>query len=233
MSKNVILLISLLLAVIQVKAQEEQQSNFSLNADFVSRYVWRGQLYSVSPNIQPYASFTKGQFTFGTWGSYGLTDQYAEVDFYISWQSKHLGLTVSDYCTLSETPGETMYFKFRNSTTPHALEGTVRLTFSESFPLSFVASTFFYGNDRDSEGNMYSTYFELNYPASYRDFDFNFFAGGTPKAGLYGDKAGIVNVGFSAVKAIKVTETFELPVSASLLANPLANSMYLVFSLTL
>lgn len=134
---------------------------------------------------------------------------------------------------MSETPGETRYFKFRSSTTPHALEGTAKLTFSETFPLSFVASTFFYGNDRDNDGNLYSTYFELSYPASIQNYDFNFFAGGTPKAGLYGDKAGFVNVGFSAIKTIKITETFELPVSASLVANPLANYMFLVFSLTL
>lgn len=216
------------------KAQDSIQTcSFSLNADLVSRYIWRGQLYSAAFNIQPYASFTKGQFTFGTWGTYALDNSYSEIDFYVSWQFKNFGLTVSDYCTLDEVSGETRYFSFKKNTTPHALEGTATLMLSENFPLNITASTFFYGSDRDSSGNLYSTYFELSYPFSKNGYDFNVFAGGTPSEGLYGHKAGMVNVGVSAEKTIRITESFELPVSMQLAANPLANYLFLVFSLTL
>jgi hypothetical protein len=216
-----------------LKSQEADSSSFSLNADFVSRYAWRGLLLSASPNIQPYASLTKGQFTFGTWGSYGLNDNYAEIDLYVQWQYKNFGLAVYDYCAMSETVGESKFFNFRNKETLHSFEATASLQISENFPLNISASSFFYGYDRDSTGNLYSTYMELSYPLSRSGYDFNFFVGGTPAKGMYADKAGFVNIGATASKTIKVTDNFEMPVSLQLSANPLANYAYLVFSISI
>lgn len=234
MWNNVIVFFALACSTLSVNAQDSiQNSSFSMNADFVSSYVWRGQLYSTTPNIQPYASFTKGQFTFGTWGSFGFGETYAEVDFYLSWQYKNFGISLNDYCTLSEIPEETKYFNFRDAETPHALEGIATIEVSEAFPLKFTAATFFYGNDRDSVGKYYSTYFELSYPFNISDYEFNVFAGGTPKEGLYGTKAGLVNVGISALKSIKVTHSLEIPASIQVSANPIARNFFLVFSLTI
>lgn len=234
MLKKVFVFFVLACSTLVLNAQDSiQGSSFSMNADFVSRYVWRGQLYSAAPNIQPYASFTSGQFTFGTWGSYGIGESYAEVDFYLTWQYKNFGLTLSDYCTLSETIGETKYFNFKDSETPHALEGTASFQISEAFPLTLTAATFFYGNDRDSTGKYYSTYFELKYPFTKGEYEFDIYAGGTPKEGLYGTKAGLVNVGLSARKNIRFSESFEIPACIQLSANPVANYFFLVFGLTI
>lgn len=216
-----------------LRAQEADSSSFSLNADFVSRYVWRGLLLDASPNIQPYASLTKGQFTFGTWGSYGLNDNYAEIDLYVQWQYKNFWLAVYDYCALSETAGESKYFNFKNKETLHSFEANACISISESFPLKISASSFFYGFDRDSTGNLYSTYLELSYPLSRGGYDFNFFAGATPAKGMYGEKAGIVNVGASASKTLKINTDFEIPVCLQLSANPLASYAYLVFSISI
>lgn len=234
MIRKTLLLLLTFFALQPMFAQDTTQNcSFSLNADLVSRYVWRGQLYSPAFNIQPYASVTAGQFTFGTWGSYALDNSYSEVDLYISWQFKNFGITLSDYCTLDEAGG-TRYFTYKKASTPHALEGAATLQLSERFPLTITAATFFYGNDLDLDSkNYYSTYFELSYPFSKKGYDFNCFAGGTPAEGLYGTKAGLVNVGFSAQKSIKVTDSFELPVSVQLAANPLSDYIFLVFSLTL
>lgn len=234
MFKKLLFFILLIFSSFQLKSQDSvQNSSFAVNADMVSRYVWRGQLYSAAPNIQPYASLTKGQFTLGTWGSYALGDKYSEVDLYILWQFKRLGLTLSDYCTLSELPGETKYFDYGNRVTPHAIEGTANFQVAENFPLKITAATFFYGNDKDSTGNYYSSYLELSYPYSKAGYDFNFYIGGTPAKGLYGTKAGLVNVGLSARKIVKLSETFEMPATIQLAANPLSNSIYLIFFLTI
>lgn len=234
MIKKTLLSLSFLVVLCNLSGQDTTSNcNFSLNADLVSRYLWRGQLYSPAFNIQPYASVTAGQFTFGTWGSYALDNSYSEIDFYLSWEYKNFGLTVSDYCTLDEVTGATDYFNFEKLSTPHALEGTATFTVSEKFPLKFTAATFFYGNDLNGLDNYYSTYFELSYPFSKGGYDFNTYMGGTPSEGLYGTKGGIVNVGLSATKTIRVTDTFEIPVSLQIAANPLANKLFLVFGLTL
>jgi len=234
MIKRVWLISILVIASFQIQAQDTLQSNFSLNADLVSRYVWRGQLLSAAPNIQPYASISAGQFTFGTWGSYAIGEKYEEINFYISWEYQNFGFSVNDYCTISDISEESTYFNTKKLTTPHSLEGTFTFKLSERFPLKLTAATFFYGNDLNESGeNFNSSYIELAYPISKRDYDFNFFAGGTPAEGLYGSKAGLVNVGMSASKMLKFSENFGIPASVQLSANPLAENMYLVFSLTL
>jgi hypothetical protein len=83
--RKVFLYIVLCLQTITVVAQEETKSEsaveFSLNADIVSRYVWRGLLFSPNTNIQPYAGIEYGGLSLSTWASYGLSEKYAEVDF--------------------------------------------------------------------------------------------------------------------------------------------------------
>lgn len=240
MAKKYLLIAVLAIISMQLQSQDADSTSdksFSLNADLVSRYVWRGQIYSSSPNIQPYASFTKGQFTFGTWGSYALADKYSEIDFYVTWEYKNFSLSIFDYCTL-ETPdmptGErAKFFSFRNNFAPHAIEGAASYSISESFPLKITAATFFYGSDRDEDGNFYSSYFELSYPFSITGYDFNIFAGGTPtENGYYGEKAGIINMGLSATKNIKISDSYEIPAMIQLITNPAAEDAFLVFSLT-
>jgi hypothetical protein len=242
MLKKSLLLAFLVIFSMQLKSQESDttKKSFSLNADLVSRYIWRGQIYSSTPNIQPYASFTKGQFTFGTWGSYALADKYSEIDFYVTWEYKNFSLSVFDYCTLEETwmlaDEKNNFFSFRHNTTPHATEGVASYTISESFPLKLTAATFFYGGDQDDDGgNLYSTYLELSYPFSVSGYDFNVFAGGTPtdnEDGYYGEKAGMVNMGLSATKNIKISDSYEIPAMIQFVANPVAEDAFLVFSLT-
>jgi hypothetical protein len=59
------------------------------------------------------------------------------------------------------------------------------------------------------------------------------FVGFTPASGLYCDKAGVVNLGISAVRKIAVTDKFELPLKASLITNPQAQNIYFVIGITL
>ena len=84
--KNVkfITVVLILLVAAGVKAQ------FSVGTDIVSNYVWRGVQQDLTytkgtPNIQPYASFTAGKFTIGTWGSAGILGSVKEVDIYATY----------------------------------------------------------------------------------------------------------------------------------------------------
>ena len=226
----------------------EQASPFKVTADLVSQYVWRGSMAtgSPTPNFQPTLAYTKGNFEIGVWGSTDFIGSYKEIDTYISLIAGQFKLTVTDYNWNFE---KINYFNFTNSETGHRFEGSVAFTGTESFPISVTWNTIFYGLDKksdDSTRQAYSTYIELGYssgPASI-------FLGFTPWTGYYnnygvttfdpgaGKKTfSIVNIGASITKALKINETFSLPLKATLVINPSAtysrnDYVHLVFGLT-
>lgn len=234
---SLIILCTFSLGFAQTDSTEENEtgSPFSLSADFVSRYVWRGLLFNASPNIQPTLDFSLGNLSVGAWGSYGISDKFAEVDLYLSYTVKYFTLTVFDYYTEDETDlSLNSYFKWGKTNTPHSLEASLSFNGTEKLPLTFTASTFFYGNDWDINGNnYYSTYFEVGYYKQIGTTQLNLFAGGTPASGLYSDRAGFVNVGIKLSKDIVVSDKYNLPVFGQLILNPNAKDIFFVFGLTL
>jgi hypothetical protein len=107
----------------------------------------------------------------------------------------------------------------------------------------------FYGLDKkpdDSTKQAYSTYIELGYSKGAASI----FLGFTPWESYYnnygvttfateaGKKAfSIVNIGASVSKALKINETFSLPLKATLIINPSASYtrsdyIHLVFGIT-
>lgn len=238
--KQLILSTLLVLSSMSVLAQETKEerateASFYMNADVVSRYLWRGMMYSSNVNIQPRAGITMGNFFVGAWGSYALSDKYAEVDFFAGFSKGNLTLMVNDYYAEIETDlAATDHFQWAEDKTPHALEATISYTLGSKFPLTLTAATFFYGNDKDMEGNnFYSTYIEGSYPFRFSGFDFSVFAGGTPAEGLYAQEAALVNLGITASKAMHVSEHFSLPVSMSLVSNPKAQDIFIIVKVTI
>lgn len=219
----------------EAKPEKDSNVSFYMNADIVSRYLWRGLLYSPNVNIQPTAGVSVGNFFIGAWGSYGISDKYAEVDFFAGFAAGNFMVMVSDYYDEIETDMTAVdHFQWGREETSHALEATLSYTFASSFPLTLTAATFFYGNDRDAEGdNYYSTYIEGSYPFSFTDYDFTLFAGGTPAEGLYADEAALVNLGVSATKSVQLNERIAIPVSMSLVSNPKAEDIFFVIKVTL
>ncbi|SDC12175.1 TorF family putative porin [Williamwhitmania taraxaci] len=210
-------------------------SKIDLNVDVVSRYVWRGLLYNASPNIQPTLSYTKSGFSIGSWGSYGLSSQYAEVDFFASYSTGPLTFLVYDY--FNEDEGDLQandFFNYKEKITAHAVEGSIFYTGGDGFPIKLTAAMFVYGNDRnpDNGDQYYSTYFELGYPLNVADHPLDIFIGGTPQKGLYHSDAGIVNIGLSTTKELEISDRFKLPIKATLSVNPSADNVFLVIGMT-
>ncbi|BDX39525.1 hypothetical protein CYCD_28800 [Tenuifilaceae bacterium CYCD] len=221
-------------------AQEEKQSSavsVDYSVDLVSRYVWRGLLYSANPNIQPTISLTAGNFSVGSWASYGMSQEYySEVDLFATYSIGNFSFTVYDYYNEYESKLDSAdYFHWDRKTTGHALEGTLAWSGTESFPLSITGAVFFYGNDRNSTtlDQNYSTYLELGYPVTLGDYNIDLFIGGTFNEGLYNDEANIVNVGFKTSKEIEITDKFKLPVSATFAVNPAKEDIFFVVGITL
>jgi len=209
--------------------------SLNLNADFVSRYLWRGLLYSGNPNIQPYASLSYKGLTFGAWGSFGISTPWAETDFYLSYAAGPLTFTVSDYyVAFDDDLPNYYYFNFKKGETSHSLEGQITYTGPEAFPITLTAATFFAGvDDNDGDGeNDYSTYFEVAYTSEISGLPVKLFVGGTPNKGLYSTDANIVNVGVNITKTLKFSEKLEIPVFGNIVVNPNSEDMFFVFGIT-
>ncbi len=206
----------------------------SFNADFVSRYIWRGLPLSSNPNIQPYGELDYKGFAFGAWASYGIAVPYAEVDLFLSYTTNSFTITLNDYFNEDEPDFEfNNYFDWHKDLTAHALEGVLSYEGPESFPVSLTAATFFYGNDRDIDGsNLFSTYLEVGYNSQIGEYPVKVFLGGTPKDGYYASKAAIVNAGVTISKELKLNENFSIPVNASFIVNPDKKNVFFVVGFT-
>jgi hypothetical protein len=247
---------------VQVNAQtSEPASPFKATAELVSHYVWRGSMAtgSPTPNFQPTLAFTKGNFEIGVWGSTDFVGSYKELDPYVSYGVGPWKFTLTDY---NWNFVRANYFNYKNSETGHMFEGSIGYTGPSSLPVTVSLNTMFYGFDQKGNGNLpgyksnasasdsanqaYSTYIELGYTKGMASFFFGF----TPMASYYNnygvtkwdataDKKSfsIVNIGATISRSIKITESFSLPVRATLILNPSAtysrnDYLHLVFGIT-
>lgn len=240
---------------------EEGEATLVFGADLMSRYIWRGMDYGNSPAIQPNIAFSWKGLTIGAWGSYAFAKHsiqindstiedagnYSEMDLYISYTFKWFTIMAFDYFTINGlNPNEgNRYFDYKNSTTGHTVELCLTFDGPESFPMQIMASTLVYGDDKDKDStgaygygdkNNFSTYFEIGYNINLKRIgvDLKPFIGGIPfGSSWYGPYAGITNIGLTAKKEIPITQQYSLPVQASLVTNPQAQTVFLVFGISL
>jgi len=220
----------------------------NLNADLVSRYIWRGLNVNDQPNIQPAITFKLSNLQFGFWGSYGLshtntTDEFHstshEIDAWISYS-----FTIENYANVTAIVTDYYYPKAgisignfnnydnKNGPGAHVIETGVSIGGPESFPLTISGYLNVY-NDAGS-----NAYFQVDYSTKIEDFDLGFFIGASPGSkdnpAYYGtDKFNLINIGFKASKQIKITEDFSLPVYCSYVLNPRAEISCLIFGISL
>ena len=210
-------------ATTNLSAQEEESGPaFSTGADIVSNYIWRGTKLAVGPALQPSVSFTTGNFEIGAWGSFSFTSvEGAESDLYMSYSFPFgLSLGVSDYYF----PG-TEYFDFSDTTGAHALE--INAGFSAS-GLSLSAN--FIPNEAGAAGSAGGDmYFEAGYDFS----SFSLFVGAGDGWHTSDGEFGLCNVGIGTTKEIKITDTFSVPVSGTLILNPEKEQFYVVIGFSL
>jgi len=229
----------LLMCSATLVAQEVKPSKASLDfgADFQSRYIWRGlQFGGSSPSIQPSIELSSGSFTIGGWAAYstGGVNQAQEADLYISLAaSDALSFTLTDYFFPTEGIKQD-YFSF-SSDTGHVYE--LAMTYaSDKTPWGFTIATNIAGADKNGSKQNYSTYFELNYSKSFDGVDYSLFAGGvvSDNSGYYlTTGSGLINLGLSASKSVKLSKTFELPINTALIFNPDQGNVYLTFGFSL
>lgn len=226
-----------------------KSSGFSFGADVVSRYIWRGlNLGGSAAHIQPDMSYSLGKtgLSLEAWASHaiGSSRTGTEVDLILSYTPVSiLTFAVTDYYFPIDTAGARGDFlNFKKGETRHVFEGSITFNGSENIPVYAIFAINFYGADgTDSNGDpYYAKYAEIGYTHAFSDADMKVFMGAaldnprTSKGwyGYYGPSGGIVNLGLTLAKKIKITDSYSLPVNSSLIVNPESQNIYIVFGLT-
>ena len=221
MKRRIIVAITLLCATWSLPAQEAE-SKWSVGADLVSSYVWRG-LYLSNAAVQPSLVFESGGFSAGAWGSASF-DGVLEADLFLGYTFGFgLSLGVTDYYFPSVEGGND-YFDTGKETGAHIFElnggyEVAGLSLSANYVLNEAGGAGSAGGDK---------YFEVAY--TFGDVAI-FAGGGDGLQSLSGDFA-ITNVGISATKELQITPSFTLPLTCSAIFNPDREKFYLVAALS-
>lgn len=215
---NITKLFSVLLLTffISVSGSKEAsaQLEVSTGVDLVSTYVWRGVAYS-GPSWQPYVEAAAGNLTVGAWGSQGY-DGFQEMDLYASFSLGDLSIGLTDYYY----PGSDYL-----DGDSHAFEVNLgysmgSLSIGANYILNEAAGAGSAGGDM---------YFELGYSGAAADV---FIGAGDGWHSSTGD-FGLVNIGVTKSKEIKITEHFSLPVSGAVIFNPDSEQFYILAGISL
>ncbi len=229
--KRVIVFLLFVFAFVATKAQ------FSVGADVVSRYIWRGVYYGNSPMVQPTVEYEAGNFTVGAWGSFAFAqgfdgeDAYNEADLYASYAFDFgLNVGLSDYYYPGSKWGE-----FGDKSSSHAFELNLGYDIKD---LSISANYMLNNSSEGAGAEDGITYFELGY--AFSDMVSLAVGGGdgwVTKAdeitGEYSDNFQVTNVCLTVTKEIALSEKFSLPVFSQLILNPNTEQFNIVFGFSL
>lgn len=201
---------SLVLASVLAAAALEAQTA-SVEADVVSRHVWRGTDYGESMALQPSVSFEAWGLEIGAWGSYAVASgsDANEIEVWLRYSYRSVTAGVTDY--YFPAPGAVGLLD-RKAHTPEAF---VSLTGPETFPFVLFGGVLI-----DEYTPVYA---EVSVPvADLRDVQVTAHAGAVSgESGFYGtDGLALVNVGVTATKSVDLTDSFKLPVSVACIVNP-------------
>ncbi|MBR5716311.1 MAG: hypothetical protein IKX59_06955 [Bacteroidales bacterium] len=201
---------------------------FSVGADIVSSYLWRGQEcggFSVQPSAT--VTFNKAGISIGAWASAELFEKgedalnMTEFDLSLTWNPiEALTVGVTDY--YFHTDGYFGTWNF-NSCSSHTLEANLAYDFG---PLAFAWNTVVAGCDLGpNDDRAYSTYVEVSAPWKLGGID----GSATIGASLWDDS--FTQIDTDGFKVCNVTmtankELFNLPFYGQVVYNPASDKIY-------
>ena len=211
-------------------------SKFAAAVDVVYPYLWRGIALNSTNKVafQPYLSYAfTDKLTVGLWGTTNFSNDdtandlsYNEFDWYVSYQiTPIVKVMLSDYYYDYPTVRGS-YFDYSSNGT-QAIDLSVLLNFSDKgVPLDFQWNTLVAGNDYNkvyndggdliSQKRNFSSYTEVGYTHSIESagIDLRAFAGAVVnESGYYvTDGFTFTNVGLNVAKAIKISDSYSIPV---------------------
>jgi hypothetical protein len=213
------LILTAILCSVTYAQDETTTSPFTLGADVVSSYVWRGTNFG-GPAIQPGIAYNQGGLTLGAWGSWGFDNSVREADLYVSYEfgfGLTLGLTDYHY------QGGANWLRFGSDSAAHAYELNAGYQLgSLSLSANYILNQSDGGDGSGALSMGGDTYFELSY--AFKSFDVFIGAGNGWHTTIdqdNGDDAfGVCRVGIGTSKEVKITENYSLPLFGSVEVNP-------------
>jgi len=242
--KKFLFTMTVILFSLTVLADDDGKCDFSVGADVVSTYVWRG-MYQTGASLQPAMNFISGGFSIGAWGSVDFAGfGYKEVDLTTSYSFKHLTIGLFNYWVSREDNYN--YFDF-SSTTAHLLEINLAYSF-DPLPLTLGWNTIIAGNDQyfDDKGKTkraFSTYLEAAYAFQIKDVNLEAAVGASPwKSNTlytctpFNDGGGtngfaVINLSLTASKDIKINDKYSLGIFSQLIINPAKEDAFFIFGI--
>jgi len=234
--RSLLLLSMAVLLTMTAHAEETlKKTDVSLSVDVVSRHVWRARFSGNAPCIEPTLNFNTGKFSYGVWGSYALDESYQEVDFYLQYNTPLFQFSLYDFYCPNVDFKDSKFFDFDSDKSVHFFDAVAKYKGCDKFPVSVMASVFFYGEyDRDANNDQrYSTYFEFGYSNFIGGKKVAWALGMTPAKGFYADEMNVVNMGMTVYDKIKFSEQYSLPVRANVSLNPVSERLLFSFAFTL
>ncbi len=230
-----ILFAMLLFGATYIKAQDSEKINATIAADVVSQFIWRGQDLG-NMSLQPTLGVGFKGLSLTAWGSVGITDSSdtKEIDLTLGYTTGGFNIGITDYWTNDGDDPKARYFRYNAHSTNHVFEANIGYDFG---PIAIQWYTIFAGCDEvTKEGKRaYSSYVELNAPFNLASVDWEATLGVVPYATKYYNTTGfaVTNISLKAMKDIKITDKFSIPVFGQVVANSCSKKAYLVFGFTL
>ena len=205
---------------------QETKVETTVEANLVSQYIWRGQDLG-NASLQPTLGIDFKGLSFSTWGSVGL-------DLTLSYSIGGLNIGVTDYWFSDGPEPEGRYFKYDAHGTNHVFEGNIGYDFGVA---SLQWYTNFAGNDGVNKNGKraYSSFFEIAVPFKLAKVEWTATAGAVPFTTDYYMNNGfeVTHLSLAALKEIRITDSFTLPIFGEVIANPCSQKAYFVFGFTL
>ena len=224
-------------AIAQDEIESESKIETTISGDIVSSYIWRGQdLGNVS--LQPTLGIGYKGLSLTAWGSVGLTnsDDTKEFDLTLAYTTGGFNIGITDYWFNAGLDPDARYFKYDAHGTNHVFEANIGYDFGFA---SLQWYTNFAGNDgvNESGKRAYSSYVEANVPFKLATVDWTATVGVIPYATTFYNEwtsgFSVTNLALKATKAIKITDSFSIPIFGQVVANPRTQKAYLVLGFTL
>ena len=215
------------------KEKESKESDFHLNLDLQTKYIWRGMemmTEETAPVLFPGISYSREGFYAYLMGGDSINGKYAEVDMGLSYTYKWLTFGINDYYYPTTDVLYDRYFNFKSAQTGHWLEAVVTVA-PDKVPVYLTVSNFFYGADKNLEGKQaYSTYVELGGHYDFnKDHSLSLAIGSSVNKSCYNGYVhdfGICNVEFKYTYCVGIRD-FELPLSVAYIVNPIYEKSFI------
>lgn len=199
-----------------------------------SRFIYRGINLGEAPQVQPRVALGVGSFEVALWSSHPLaprTDEsenvavverganYREVNLWMRYDID-VGIgTLTPYVQNHYNPNAGAIFDVAGGGEgAHYLQGQLMFSGNAELPVDLLVGYVFH-NDPER-----SVYLEAGYRFAVSETDVRVFAGGVPGRspfnGVTTDEAAVTNVGVSADRVVRISESFGLPVGFSFVFNP-------------